>query len=90
MGSKLFPQLNTHMKFGRLQLYYYAKQLILWFPAPVFLLGAVYSFWFTQEPICGSTSYTMTLMWLLMSLAHLGPYIRYWEVRYCPNGCGCS
>ena len=81
--------LNTCMKLGRLQLYYYAKLFILWFPAPAFLIGLIHSL-FTQQSVCGSIDYSMTVMWALMFLAHLTPYIRWFEIRFCPRGCGCK
>ena len=75
------------MLLGRLQLYHYCKLILTFAPAPVFFLGFVHSVIYPAL-LCG-TDYSMSAMWLLMTLAHLLPYIQWQEVRGCPQGCGC-
>jgi hypothetical protein len=43
-------------------------------PAPAFLLGFIYSV-FTPMSICGAWPYEMAVMWFVMFLAHLTPWI---------------
>ena len=40
--------------------------------------------------ICGSYSNEMSIMWFLMSIAHCRPWVEYYEIKRCPNGCGCK
>lgn len=47
-------------------------------PAPLFLVGSIWS-WFTPS-ICG-TAYEMPIMWLIMSLAHVSPWLAWWQLR---------
>jgi hypothetical protein len=77
------------MKWGRLQLFYYAKQLVKYAPAPLFLMGFAVSIINPNlnSIVCGSSN-SMSLMWLLMSVAHTGPYLVLWEIKGCPRGCG--
>jgi hypothetical protein len=42
-------------------------------PAPAFLLGFVYSI-ITPSAVCGQ-DYSMSLMWFVMFLAHLTPWV---------------
>ena len=44
-------------------------------PMPLFVAGAVYS-WFTPS-MC-----EMFIMWVVMALAHVGPWIAYFEQRH--------
>ena len=48
-------------------------------PMPLFVAGAVYS-WFTPS-MCGA-HYEMFIMWVVMALAHVGPWIAYFEQRH--------
>jgi hypothetical protein len=75
------------MKLGRLQLFHYAKLALKYSPAPLFLLGLIHSV-LSPSYMCGS-DLSMSLMWILMFLAHLPPYVQLWEVKGCPKGCGC-
>jgi hypothetical protein len=76
------------MRLGRLQLFHYGKQILRWAPAPLFLAGFVWSL-FPSLDYCGGRDWSMPVMWLLMSFAHLLPYVQLWEVCGCPKGCGC-
>jgi hypothetical protein len=48
-------------------------------PAPLFLLGFIYSL-YAPSLICG-TDYSMTVMWFVMMLAHLTPWLLWWQQR---------
>jgi len=74
---------------SRLLYYYYLKKLITFFPTPLFLILSIYSTIFNNFPVCGVISWEMPAMWLLMALAHSRPWIEWYEVDQCPNGCGC-
>jgi hypothetical protein len=50
-------------------------------PAPVFLALGVYSSLQTPS-ICGAFPYEMSLMWFLMCLAHLTPWILRFQQHY--------
>jgi hypothetical protein len=47
-------------------------------PMPMFIAGAVYSY--ANPSMCGAT-YEMLMMWLIMALAHLSPWLMWWEQR---------
>lgn len=79
---------NTYMKLGRLQLFHYAKILLRYLPAPLFLAGFVYSVY--SPPITCGGDLSMPAMWLLMFFAHSLPYVQLWEVCGCPRGCSCK
>jgi hypothetical protein len=44
------------------------------------LAGAVSSL-FDHQPICGMSSYTMTIMWLAMAFAHTGPWLFWYQSK---------
>jgi len=48
-------------------------------PAPLFLLGFIYSL-YAPSQICG-TDYSMTVMWFVMMVAHLTPWLLWWQQR---------
>jgi hypothetical protein len=48
-------------------------------PAPLFLLGFIYSL-YAPSQICG-TDYSMTMMWGVMMIAHLTPWLLWWQQR---------
>ena len=56
------------------------KQFLLLAPTPLFLLMAVVSYTATPS-VCSATAVIpeMTIMWLLMALAHTVPWIARWE-----------
>jgi hypothetical protein len=47
-------------------------------PSPLFFLGFLHSLVYSA-PVCGATDYSMSAMWLVMSLAHLSPWILRWQ-----------
>jgi hypothetical protein len=49
-------------------------------PLPIMLAGAVYSA-FDSSPICGMSSYSMTIMWLAMAFAHTGPWLFWYQSK---------
>lgn len=49
-------------------------------PAPMFLTGFVISL-YTGPSICGSFIYEMPAMWLVMFLAHISPWLIWWQQR---------
>lgn len=49
-------------------------------PAPLFLLGMSWSL-SDSTPICGAGSYEMTVMWLVMALAHVTPWLAWYQQR---------
>jgi hypothetical protein len=49
-------------------------------PLPTMLAGSVYSY-FDQQAQCGMPSYTMTIMWLAMAFAHVGPWLFYYQSK---------
>lgn len=50
-------------------------------PAPLFLLGGVYSLHAGGVSICGLTSWEMPAMWLIMAFAHVSPWLAWWQQR---------
>jgi hypothetical protein len=46
---------------------------------PLFVAGAVYSIF--NPSICG-TSYEMTAMWIIMALAHLTPWLLFYQQHF--------
>jgi hypothetical protein len=74
---------------SRLLFFYRIKQFLLFFPFPVFLVMGFYSL-IADINICGSYSNEMSIMWFLMSIAHCRPWVEYYEIKRCPNGCGCK
>ena len=53
-------------------------------PAPMFLLGTVYSYIYSVSNICGAgmnSTYEMTVMWLVMFFAHLTPWLAWYQTR---------
>jgi hypothetical protein len=46
---------------------------------PLFVAGAVYSVF--NPSICG-TSYEMTAMWIIMALAHLTPWLLFYQQHF--------
>ena len=49
-------------------------------PLPAMLVGAAYSYSHTAS-ICGMTNYEMTLMWLAMAFAHVGPWLAWYQAK---------
>jgi len=49
-------------------------------PSPLFFIMGIYSA-LTGPAICGSFLYEMTLMWFLMSLAHVTPWLLWFQQR---------
>jgi hypothetical protein len=70
---------------SRLKFYYYLKQIIILFPAPIFLALSGLYFIFPMNYICGIHSHEMQLMWFLMSIAHSKPWIEMVEIKFCKN-----
>lgn len=58
------------------------KNFLLLAPSPLFLLMAVISY-FGTAPVCSATAVIpeMTIMWLLMALAHLVPWLARYQAR---------
>ena len=59
---------------------FYIKQLLLFAPAPLFFIFGIVS-WLTPTHVC-STGWVipeMVIMWWVMALAHLLPWIVQWE-----------
>ena len=55
-------------------------QLLNLIPAPLFALGLIYNL--VSEPqVCGHSSWEMTVMWAIMTVAHLSPWIIWWQQR---------
>jgi len=54
-------------------------QILSLTPAPLFFAGFVYSL-FAPSHICG-TDYSMTVMWFVMMLAHLTPWLLWFQQR---------
>jgi hypothetical protein len=51
-------------------------------PAPLFALGLVYSIInLNHSPVCGAHSWEMPIMWFVMMLAHLTPWILRFQQR---------
>jgi hypothetical protein len=48
-------------------------------PAPMFFVGMIHSLTWPSM-ICG-TDYSMTAMWAVMMLAHLTPWLLWWQQR---------
>ena len=61
-----FGQLNNYMRI--------VYTLLTLLPAPLFLVLGIYSSLQTPS-ICGAFPYEMSLMWFVMCLAHLPPWI---------------
>jgi len=61
----------------RLKFYYHFKKIILFCPAPIFFVAAIYSYLFGGHSICGWSNHIseMTVMWLLMAISHMRPWI---------------
>jgi hypothetical protein len=61
------------------------KKINLFFslsPAPIFFLGAVLSYIHMPSSMismCGGMSFEMPIMWLIMSLAHISPWLMWWQ-----------
>jgi hypothetical protein len=58
----------------------YLYQFLTLAPAPLFLLGFIYSL-YAPSQICG-TDYSMTVMWFIMALAHLTPWLLWWQQQH--------
>ena len=59
-------------------------QVLTLAPAPVFLAGAVYSVFHTPS-MCGAFPYEMALMWFIMFLAHLSPWLLFYQQHFARN-----
>ena len=55
-------------------------QILSLAPAPFFLVGLVYNLSHHQM-ICGVGNYEMAVMWAVMALAHITPWIIWWQQR---------
>lgn len=69
---------------NRVLRYLYLRTFVRYFPAPAFLVLGIY---YTINPnliVCGS-GLDMTLMWYLMGIAHINPWIEQVETCLCPN-----
>ena len=55
-------------------------QILSLAPAPLFLVGLVYNL---SHPltVCGVGNYEMAVMWAVMALAHITPWIIWWQQR---------
>jgi hypothetical protein len=49
-------------------------QILTLLPAPLFFVGFIISL-VNPSPICGTWPYEMALMWFVMFLAHLTPWV---------------
>jgi hypothetical protein len=58
----------------------YLYQFLTLAPAPLFLAGAIYSVLHTPA-MCGAFPYEMALMWFVMTLAHVTPWILFFQQR---------
>lgn len=63
------------------------QTIIQKFPAPIFALLGIYSLFYGND-MCGSVGSlsSMTIMWFLMALAHISPYLK----SNCGPSCSCS
>ena len=50
-------------------------------PAPVFLIGAVFSYAYSHHSVCGGFTLEMPIMWLVMAAAHISPWLMWWQQR---------
>ncbi len=50
-------------------------------PSPLFFLGFLLSVWHTPS-VCAAFPYEMALMWLIMSLAHLTPWLLFYKQHF--------
>jgi uncharacterized membrane protein YesL len=50
-------------------------------PAPMFLLGAILSYALTHHSMCGGFTLEMPTMWLVMAIAHVSPWLMWWQQR---------
>lgn len=50
-------------------------------PAPVFLVGFLVSV-YHGPTMCGGHVWEMPAMWLIMSLAHVSPWLMWWQQRH--------
>jgi len=69
------PRTHSYYKY-RMKIIYTILSLA---PAPTFFLGFLYSI-YAPSPMCGH-DYSMTVMWLTMSLAHTLPWFLRWQQR---------
>jgi len=49
-------------------------------PAPMFLIGFIMSLYFGPS-LCGSFVWEMPVMWFIMCIAHVSPWLIYWQQR---------
>ena len=73
-----FLALKTHLGYKYIMRKTY--QILSLSPAPLFLLGFILSA-FNPMPICGSWPYEMAVMWFVMFLAHLTPWLLWLQQR---------
>lgn len=59
------------------RLIYLALNLV---PAPLFFVGFILSM-IMPASICGSWAHEMTVMWAVMTLAHLSPWLLWFQQR---------
>lgn len=62
----------------------YLYQFLTLAPAPAFLAGLLYSL-FTPSTVCAVWPYEMTLMWAVMFLAHLSPWLLFYQQHFTRN-----
>ena len=53
-------------------------------PAPLFLAGFVYSL-FNTPALCSAFPYEMAVMWFVMSLAHITPWLLWYQQHFARN-----
>ena len=58
----------------------YLYQFLNLAPAPLFFVGFLYSV-INPPALCTAFPYEMALMWFIMTLAHLTPWIIWWQQR---------
>jgi len=56
------------------------NQFVSLAPMPIMLAGAVWSYFYTTS-VCGMSNWEMTLMWLAMAFAHLGPWLFFYQSK---------
>ena len=57
------------------------NQILSLAPVPAFFVGFLFSINNPSAEICGSMSWEMPVMWILMSIAHVPPWIMWYQQR---------
>lgn len=50
-------------------------------PAPLFLAFGLWSLFGNHSQVCSHFPYEMTIMWFVMFIAHLSPWIFWYQLR---------